>query len=133
MIDATFLEKQDNLERYTDSGFQFRMAFYAITKEVDVESVGYLEDMSKMFDGISKHCHLIEQMGFDNTEYHKDLNLIKEYLVHLHETYHPNLDLQGVIDSHQMTVTEIAYPEDFDPPEDEITFIDDLDCEGMGL
>ncbi|MBM7562849.1 RNA methyltransferase [Fusibacter tunisiensis] len=133
MIDSKFLGKGDNRDNYTGSGFQMRMDFYSLIRDSDFKSEAYLKDMSRMYDGIAQHCHLIEKMGFDNTQYHEELKLVKDYMRHLRESYHPDLDLDEFMEKHKFEASEIDYPEDFDPPKEEPTFIDDLDWDVMEL
>ncbi len=127
MIDSRFLGKDDNRDRYLESGFKYRMEFYALTRDIDFQSNDYFNDMCKLYDGISKHCELIEKMGFDSSNYHNELNIVEDYINHLHETYHPEVDLATAKSENQIDDSKIEYPDDFEPPNDDITFIDDLE------
>lgn len=127
MIDTNFLGKSDHRQRCTDSSFQVRMEFYSLTREIDFKSIDYLKDICKIYDGISQHCNYIEELGYENTPYHEELTLMKDYINYLHETYHPELSLSEVLNSNQLQVEGFEYPEDFDPPQKVIHFIDDLD------
>lgn len=85
------------LTAFEDSMLNFRLQLIESRDPEGTHDLDYLKTLIKIEIGVEKHCEMVEKYGYgDDTPYHHELSIMREYIAFIHKNYLPDHDYDEV-------------------------------------